>query len=356
MVSKEGCMFVAKGEDYFETMKDDLDVFNIFFESTVVRHAELACNDFLDDRCIVLADYCTADGKLAIDIFKQMIALIRSKEKSKEVMLIFEDKMENDYNKLLRNVLQDGILSSNGIFALASSVSMFNQCLPSASVHFIFSAFGTHYLSKRPCNIKAGMLTFDADEKEKEALSTQAAIDWQCFLCHRSKELVEGGCMFLIVPCKGPWTGFRLMTPTLNSIFNDNIISKKEYTDIMINSYFRDEDELRRPFIEFTGTNLEIVSLNIVGRTIFKAVDGAIKVEDADKITRIIKTVSCQSLINNLDSSRTDSEKENIAAEFYRRLLPRVLGMTDDFKYHIAEIVLQKCRVNELHEAVCKGK
>lgn len=342
MASTEGCMFVSQNEEYFENMKAHLDVMNNFFESTVVQHAEIACNQFLEDQCIVLADYCTADGKIALEIFKKMIALIRNINESKDVMLIFQDKLENDYNKLLTNVLKDGIMNSKGIFALVSSVSMFRQCLPSASVHFIFSAFGTHYLSKRPANIKAGMLTFKSDEEEMKLFSAQAALDWQCFLCHRSEELVPGGYMFLIVPCKGPWTAFSMMDPTLNSIFKDKIISRKEYTDIMINFYFRNEEELCRPFIQSTETNLEIVSFKIVDHIIFEAVDGAIRDEDAAKITRMIRTFSCQSVMNNLESSRTEAAKGAIVSEFYRRLLSFVMEMKEDFKYHIAQIVLRK--------------
>ena len=43
--------------------------------------------------------------------------------------------------------------SIDGVYALASSTTMYKQCLPSNSAHIIFSLFGSHYLSKRSVTI-----------------------------------------------------------------------------------------------------------------------------------------------------------------------------------------------------------
>ncbi|CAC5378580.1 unnamed protein product [Mytilus coruscus] len=119
----------------------------------ILKCIETLCKHFEDD-VIVIADYCTADGGNSVEIL---------------------NKMKDKHNQHM--------------YQAVCSKDMYKQCLPSNFMHLIFSTFGFHWLSERPCNIENGMFVHDGNEIEQKRFAQQAEKDWETFLLQRGKEL-----------------------------------------------------------------------------------------------------------------------------------------------------------------------
>ncbi|QDZ22095.1 SAM dependent carboxyl methyltransferase [Chloropicon primus] len=58
-----------------------------------------------------------------------------------------------------------------------------------------------HWLSKKPCDIAAGVHVTQAEGEERELFAKQAAEDWENLLFQRTKELAPGGKMVVVHFC-----------------------------------------------------------------------------------------------------------------------------------------------------------
>jgi hypothetical protein len=131
------------------------------------------------------------------------------------VLVTHTDLPGNDWTSLFR-VLADDAGSYQRLFAgvhgAAMGRSFYEQCLPSASVHYGFSSTAFHWMST-PCPGVAGhALHLYGTPEERAAMAAHGRRDYRTILAHRAAELVPGGLLIMCSlgapldgSCNVPW-------------------------------------------------------------------------------------------------------------------------------------------------------
>lgn len=115
-------------------------------------------------------------------------------DRTLQVEVSYEDQPNNDFRSLFYHTQGIRALPGNppalaqqpGVFITASGTSFFQQCFPSASVHFGMSFTAMHWLSRQPGPLEGGIhMTQLQDPQQRAAWAAQAAADWQAILLNR---------------------------------------------------------------------------------------------------------------------------------------------------------------------------
>ncbi|KAJ7954359.1 S-adenosylmethionine-dependent methyltransferase [Quillaja saponaria] len=122
-----------------------------------------------------------------------------------EFQVLFNDHSSNDFNTLFTSLPPD-----RQYFAAGVPGSFYDRLFPESSLHFVHSSYALQWLSKVPEELldknsrawnKGRVHYTSAPDEVTEAYATQFSKDMTTFLDARSKELVVGGLMVLIMPC-----------------------------------------------------------------------------------------------------------------------------------------------------------
>ncbi|KAF8036895.1 hypothetical protein BT93_C2580 [Corymbia citriodora subsp. variegata] len=161
-----------------------------------------------------------------------------------EFQAIFNDLPTNDFNTLFANLLPD----RRQYFTVAAPGSFHSRALPSASLHFAYSSFTLHFLSRPPQEI-SDESSLSSTTEVVQAYSAQFRRDMDAFLSARAEEMVGGGLVFIVVPGEPDMVHDSQTTigseiELLGSCLG--IISKAKVESFNVPIYFPSEKELKQ--------------------------------------------------------------------------------------------------------------
>lgn len=146
----------------------------------------------------IIADFGSAHGSNSMYIMKLIIQCLKENNKlqdEKQVLVVHNDLPTNDWS-----ILFDFINKDNSYYSVANGQSFYKQCLPLNSLSIGYSSVSLHWLSCKPCNISNHCASLFAQGDELKAFQEQARLDWIAFIEYRSKELIVGGVLILLIP------------------------------------------------------------------------------------------------------------------------------------------------------------
>ncbi|KAI5068468.1 hypothetical protein GOP47_0016813 [Adiantum capillus-veneris] len=214
----------------------------------------------------------------------------RSLEMPLEMQYLFSDLPANNFNSLFQSLqgflqeMGDHMSASCRIFTGAIAGSFHGPLFPTSSLHFAMSAYSLHWLSQVPPQVldrsspawNGGSIWLNGQRpKVIEAFASQYQKDMRGFFQTRARELVKGGILFILLPCRaeqhpsGPfydpridlWTGF--FESTWSELVSEGVISEEERDMFNIPFYMCHESEIGKLLEEFIGV-LEIVKLEVM--------------------------------------------------------------------------------------------
>ena len=158
-----------------------------------------------------------------------------------EFQVFFNDDASNDFNTLFTSLPPD-----RKYYAAAVPGSFYSRLFPNASLHFVFSSYALQCLSQVPKEVldksspawnKGRIHYSNASPKVFESYAAQYAKNIDCFLNARAQEVVCGGLMAIIVPCRpnGLPRSQDTIIDTLGSCLLD--MAKKVIIHLLINFF-----------------------------------------------------------------------------------------------------------------------
>ncbi|KAK4789687.1 hypothetical protein SAY86_016991 [Trapa natans] len=150
---------------------------------------------------------CSLEKNKLLDLQRPSVA-------AEELRVYLNDLPTNDFNSIFKALpdFHDELKKSSGssdLYIAASPGSFYGRLFPSGSLHFVYSSYGLHWLSKVPealydedgKSINKGCIYISESSPPTVALAyqTQFQEDFSSFLRFRSQELVRGGQMVLIL-------------------------------------------------------------------------------------------------------------------------------------------------------------
>eukprot|EP00213_Chloropicon_mariensis_P003828 CAMPEP_0197475098 /NCGR_PEP_ID=MMETSP1309-20131121/6539_1 /TAXON_ID=464262 /ORGANISM="Genus nov. species nov., Strain RCC998" /LENGTH=382 /DNA_ID=CAMNT_0043014993 /DNA_START=222 /DNA_END=1370 /DNA_ORIENTATION=- len=320
----------------------------------VIDNATSLCTQALEtvpvgEGAFTFADYGTADGGTSMPLLSKLIGEFRKREPSREVVVAYEDQPNNDFKSLffyvqgIASVGREGydgtyLKEFDDVFVSVCGTSFHDQCFPTGTVHFGMSFTAMHWLSKKPCNITTGVHMTQAKGQEKEAFAEQAAKDWENILVQRAKELAPGGKMVIVNFCideNGYYLGKTDKPVCMYDTFNkhwsamrdEGKITQEEYEGGTILNYYRNDEEMKKPFEEGSGAaykaGLRLVSSkSMITRCPYNEdykANGTDKLVAAKGIIGTMRTWSNSSFLTALSNKRPEEERKALVDELYGR-------------------------------------
>ncbi|CAF1132389.1 unnamed protein product [Didymodactylos carnosus] len=147
---------------------------------------------------LIIADFGSAHGYNSMHAMKMIIQCLKEVNKvedEKQILVVHNDLPTNDWITLF-----DLLNKDNSYHGVANGRSFYESCLPPNSLSIGYSSTSLHWLSRKPCNISNHCSSLFAQDDELKAFQEQARLDWTNFLEHRSRELITGGILILLIP------------------------------------------------------------------------------------------------------------------------------------------------------------
>ncbi|KAL9324881.1 hypothetical protein ACSQ67_005526 [Phaseolus vulgaris] len=156
---------------------------------------------------IRVADLGCATGPNTFTSAQKVLEAIKNKYQSQcsnsettpEFHVFFNDLPSNDFNTLFSSLPQD-----RNYFASGVPGSFYNRLFPQSSIHFAYSSYALHFLSKAPEVVQEmknkGRIHYTSASKEVvDAYADQFGVDAGKFLDARAMELVPGGMLVIVM-------------------------------------------------------------------------------------------------------------------------------------------------------------
>ncbi|XP_014667544.1 PREDICTED: uncharacterized protein LOC106809100 [Priapulus caudatus] len=303
----------------------------------ITKQATQLCLDAIDavpfsgrGSCFRIADFGAADGGNSMALVKLLIGVIPKPESY--------------------------LIAHPDVRVFASGTSFYKQCFSNNSIQFGFCMSGMFVLSRlylsmsalpfisRPCNITDGLHSTEITvAEEREMFKRQAAEDWENILVHRARELQPGARLVIAnyaADADNQSMGrtkrikhnmFKHMTDKCRTLMDEGIITKKEFQNMNVKTYFRTEKELEKPLINADspvyklGLRLESIEIKLVNcyfydRWLASGIDGnaAAARAHAQSYVRSIHIWGRNVLLQGLSDIRTPHEKAKIVDAFFQ--------------------------------------
>jgi hypothetical protein len=318
-----------------------------------------------------IVDYGCAHGLNSALAIQYALDALRKRIAHQCISIIHNDLPSNDFNSLFRHLISGarwfqyaGEPGKPAPYVYCSAASFYGQIMPESSVHFGFSSFAAHWLSRMP-NVCMVEQTFhgNAQGEAKEKIAEQSAADWRTFLTCRAGELAPGGRLVLSLPGRLPADStnlsgegeislggcMQMVNEVLVEMVERKLIDRSKFEHFVWPFYFRTAEEIKRPFEESAGLRetvkveqLRTERLSCPLYECFK--QGGDALEYADSYVDWLRAWSEATISAYLlgDQSRT----ENAAAleYFYGRVKEKVLERPHAFVYvfFMIQLVVEK--------------
>ncbi|XP_067648784.1 uncharacterized protein [Haliotis asinina] len=324
-----------------------------------------------------IGDYGTADGGSSIDFLRGLLKILKEQHgPDAQFQVIHEDQGENDFNSLFRRLTgiipepPSYLLTMDNVYAFACGTDFYKQCVPSNSMHFIMCMMSVHWLSQLPTVYRDSIYVCNESlEEEKVALRRQAQADWEKFLLMRSRELREGGLLFVGAPAAymDQKTGqerfsaeklVTLMTDVWKSFTVSGKITRQEFSDTNISFYLRNIEQMREPFeaenSQIVASGLRLLSSEIIfNKNIYYSSWKQKKDEEgidnrkqfAEKMVSAHRNWSNHSFMAGLSGSRSEEDRKQIVDDLYANVIMDIAKMDPElFKddFYTAYALIQK--------------
>ncbi|QCD98813.1 jasmonate O-methyltransferase [Vigna unguiculata] len=216
---------------------------------------------------IRVADFGCATGPNTFVNAHKVLEAMKHKHKSQcpntetnpEFHVFFNDLPSNDFNTLFTSLPQD-----RNFFACGVPGSFYNRLFPQSSIHFAYSTYALHFLSKSPEVVQElndpawnkGRIHYtSASEEVVDAYATQFARDAGNFLDARAVELVPGGMLVIVmqgVPNGMPYSHiingmlFDCMGSILMELSKEGLFDESEVDSFNFPYYAPSPEEMRK--------------------------------------------------------------------------------------------------------------
>jgi SAM dependent carboxyl methyltransferase len=302
--------------------------------------AELVVDD--DRGGLAIADYGCAQGRVTNLLIRRAVERIRTDYPDLPLSVFHNDLLGNDWVTFLGHLrAPDSYLSVAGgpITPLVSAISFYEPVTPRHIVDLGLSFAAAQWLAAPGPTDCGSAVYFDQLEgAARTAMADQAHADWTRFLRLRADELACGGRLvinLMAIPDGGKaaghdaWGHVRAVCVDMAA---EGLIDPKRLEQYVIPVYERTADEVRRPFSEALGEQLELLQQQIepVENPYLTAYrnDGD-RVAFARDFTSFFRAFSEPSLKEGLAAS------ESTLGELYQRLESRIGAEADTFDFQV---------------------
>ena len=310
-----------------------------------------------------VADYGCSHGKNSLPIVS---ALIAAGEKTR-IDFFFTDLPQNDWDSAKR-VLQslghvepadkasfhspallqpfvDEAGSPHSVRMFMCGRSFYEQVIPSNSVNLGYSGTAMHWISHAPKGsgfFNGGDLFFRKLERSNPMRlewENLAAKDWESNLRSRSKELVSGGSLHLVVPVfdaeSCPSSTYQklsdVMMETLQTLLRRGEISQQEADAFVMPVFQRSREDFEAPFQggAFEGLVLESFSTHVLPCPYWQTSRHDPE-RFADSYVRSVRAWSYNSWISKL--AAISHQADTIVEKLYRAINEGIMKNPEDFR------------------------
>lgn len=168
---------------------------------------EMWSKDAIPAGCMKIADFGCSSGPNTLSIISYIIGTIQElcKEScSTEFEVYLNDLPQNDFNNLFNMLPSFHDNLNHKVFVSGLPGSFYGRLLPSNTLHFAYSSFSLHWLSRLPPGLERGIngnnihMAKSSGREVFEAYANQFHTDFSTFLRSRGQELIAGGRMVLL--------------------------------------------------------------------------------------------------------------------------------------------------------------
>jgi SAM dependent carboxyl methyltransferase len=285
-------------------------------------------------RGVVVADYGSSQGRNSLVPMGAAIEQLRSRLGADAPISIFHtDLPSNDFAALFTTLETDPesyLRGAANVFAYATGRSFYERLFPAEHVAIGWSSITVHWLSSVPAPLRAHIFSPLGDVRERAAYAARAAEDWQRFLGHRLQELEQDG--QLVVVGSGADEHGRSGAEGLMDLANDalremvaeNALSRDEYEQMVVPTYYRTLSEFIEPLGKPTAAGsfeLEECSETDLADPLWASYEQSGDVATyATGVADFLRAFSEPSLFAAIAAERSPQATAKLADEFYGRV------------------------------------
>ncbi|XP_058773481.1 S-adenosyl-L-methionine:benzoic acid/salicylic acid carboxyl methyltransferase 3-like [Vicia villosa] len=227
--------------------------------SRVKAITNLYCS--LSPRSLAIADFGCSSGPNTLLVTSEVIKVVEKlcqelNHQSPEYKVFLNDLSGNDFNSIFKSLdtfkekLRDEIETEIGpCYFFGVPGSFYGRIFPNQSLHLVHSSYSLHWLSKVPTGVDNNKgniyLSNTTPSNVFKAYYEQFHIDFSLFLKCRAQELVEGGCMILILISEGSSYGWELLSKAIDDMVVQGIIEEEKLNTFNLPNYFPSSSEVK---------------------------------------------------------------------------------------------------------------
>ncbi|CAF1312452.1 unnamed protein product [Adineta steineri] len=297
---------------------------------------------------VLVADFGSSHGSNSMHAIKSIIDYIQELKKTdRQFLSVHIDLPTNDWQSFF------GISNNQDkkFFSLATGQSFYQQCLPPDCLTIGYSSGSVHWLSQKPCNITNHCISIFAEGNELQKFKTQARDDYRNFLENRSRELIQGGILILVMNCFNDEgitmteSVYHHLYKCAKSILSPNVELPNYTLPVYIRSYDEcvDKELFDQYSFEVIHSNMSAVDFKFYG----ELKNNKMTLEEfSEKQTEFIRCATDSVLRGALESTGKRSKKDidQLSNQFWKLYKEHVQQNPDDFdiKCYQTYVVLKK--------------
>ncbi|CAF0779025.1 unnamed protein product [Adineta steineri] len=301
-------------------------------------------------RCpVLIADFGSSHGSNSMHAMKTIISYIQEFKKTDQQFLsVHIDLPTNNWTSFFDTSNEQ---DKKIFFSLATGQSFYKQCLPPNCLTVGYSSGSIHWLSQKPCNITNHCISTFAKGAELQAFQKQARDDYRNFLENRSRELIQGGILILVMNCFNDEgitmteSVYHNLYKCAKSILSPNVELPNYTLPVYIRSYDEcvDKELFHQNSFEVIHSNMSAVDFKFYEQ--LKNNEMELK-EFSEKQTEFIRCATDSVLRGVLESTgkRSKEDIDQLSNKFWKLYKEHVQQNPDEFdiKCYQTYVVLKK--------------
>ena len=287
-------------------------------------------------------DMGAADGGTSLDMWRRVLAQVRTQAPDRPIEMIYTDLPRNDFSQVFQIV--HGLTGEatylnevSGVHVMASGTSFHEAIVPAQTLDLGFSATASHYITAVPCNIEDHVHMVGASGETRQAYEDKGAADWDNMLAQRGAEMKTGArlCLFNFgIDEEGRYLGntggvnmFDTFALHWRSLVDDGIITEAEFANTNFPQVYRTQSQFVTPLEDAqsaaykSGLRLEHVEARVVRCPFEQAFNeqGGDPAEFARDYIPTLRSWSEPTFANGLSRDRSAVDRARIIDAFYGR-------------------------------------
>ncbi|XVF15801.1 hypothetical protein REPUB_Repub09cG0187600 [Reevesia pubescens] len=227
-------------------------------------------------KSIGIADLGCSSGPNSLSLIKDIVEAVEGTSHKilhpmPEFRVYLNDLPTNDFNSVFkslpdfyRDLKKDRNEGGPAIFIAGYPGSFYGRLFPNNCLHFIYSSYSLHWLSKVPDGVENNKwnvyMARSSPPNVFNAYAKQFGEDFSLFLRMRSEEIKSGGCMILTLngrsnpdPSTEEFTGWDLLAESLSDLVSEGVVKEGDLDSFNIPQYTPYKEEVRK-IIEEEGS------------------------------------------------------------------------------------------------------